>query len=84
MYENRKKRLIDWINSIENPDILNEIEAIAITNSPNKKIRVKTNEGLKLSFGLHPENIQPKENCCSNSEIEYLKKYFTYLHKKKK
>lgn len=84
MYEQRKKKLIDWIESVECPEVLHQIESIAVNNCTEKKIRVQQNSKLGLDFGVHPTKKYPQENCCSDSEIEYLKKYFTYLHKKKK
>ncbi len=84
MYEQRKKKIINWIESIECPEVLGEIESIAIKNSKEKKIRVKQNGNIGLTINSHPLTNQTKENCCSDSEIEYLKKYFNYLHKKKR
>ncbi len=84
MYEQRKKKLIDWIESLENSDVLSQLEAIAIKNCTQKKIRVQQNSSLGLDFDLHPSNLTSKENCCSESEIKYLKKYFTYLQNKNK
>jgi hypothetical protein len=86
MLDHRKKRIIEWVNSIENEELLSQLESIAISTSKNNEIKIAKSNSLGLNFeDAIPQKSSPTtQNYCSDSEIVYLKKYFTYLKNKKK